>query len=262
MLVFSLASIAKTYASRVGDVRALADVSFEVRRGERVCVLGPSGAGKSSLLRILNATLRPTSGAVRAFERDVGAMSGAELRATRRRIGTIFQRPELVPSRSALVNALAGRLGHWSLGRTLASTVRPAAGDIARAERALEAVGLSDKRDARADELSGGQQQRVSIARMLVQEPDVILADEPFASLDPALTDDIAQLLVRLAGESRRTLFATLHDTDLALRWFERIIAMKGGRVVFDLPVSDVSPEHLEALYATAPPGGSPAPEG
>jgi phosphonate transport system ATP-binding protein len=249
-VIYSLIHVGKTYGTRNGDVRALDELSFDVQKGERVALLGPSGAGKTTLFRLLNATLRPTNGKLEFDERDLTALPASELRAIRRRIGTIYQQPHLVPSLSALQNTLCGKLGSWSLRHTLRSMFRPNPHEAERAIAALESVGLADKRHARADELSGGQQQRLTIARVLMQDPDVILADEPFASLDPALTETVGSLLIDLVKNGKRTLVTTMHDVDLALRYFPRIIAIREGRVVFDKPAGDVDRRAIDALYA------------
>jgi phosphonate transport system ATP-binding protein len=217
-------------------------------------VIGPSGAGKTTLFRLLNGTLRPSRGVLRFDGQDVAGCSPQKARAMRRRIGTIHQQALLVPSLSVLDNTLAGALGSWSLIRALRTAIAPARADLGRALAALAQVGLTDKRDARADELSGGQQQRVAIARLVMQDPEVILADEPFAALDPALTDAIAALLGGLA-DAGRTLVCTLHDVALALRLFPRVIALRGGRVAFDLRSDAVSPGALDELYRGAPAG-------
>lgn len=248
-MIYSLKDITKNYQSRNGPVRALDRLTFDVQPFERVALLGPSGAGKTTLFRLLNATLRPTSGTLSFDGSDVGAMSSRELRQMRRRIGTIYQQHQLVPSLSAFDNTLCGKLGSWSLLETVRSAARPTKLDAEQAMAALEAVGLADKRNARADELSGGQQQRLTIARVLMQDPDVILADEPFASLDPALTESVASLLLELVRDGKRTLVATLHDVDLALRYFPRVAALRDARVLFDKAPSDVSREDLDALY-------------
>ncbi len=250
-MIYSLDAIAKQYSTRQGMVSALNGLTLEVRAGERLAMIGKSGSGKTTLFRLLNATLRSSVGAVHFKGQDVGRMSGRELRAMRRRIGTVYQQHQLVPSLSALDNTLCGRLGHWSLLHTMRSAWRPSGHDTAAAMHALESVGLSDKRYARADELSGGQQQRLAIARVLMQDAEVILADEPVASLDPALSETIISLLVRLANESGRTLIIALHDVELALRHFPRVVALRDGRVMFDAPSTDVHGDALDALYVT-----------
>jgi phosphonate transport system ATP-binding protein len=248
MEAFCLRGAGVTYRGRAGRVVALADVDLTIAPGERVALLGPSGAGKSTLLGLLNAMLRATRGTVLIGGRDAALLSGRALRTVRRGIGTIFQQPGLVPSLSALDNVLAGRLPHWSLLATARNWVRPAAAEVARAEAALAAVGLSGMSAARADELSGGQQQRVAIARALVQEPTAVLADEPFSALDPALTGRLAELISTVTRGL--TVVMALHDVDLALGWFPRIVGVQGGRVAFDLPASAVKKERLAALYA------------
>jgi phosphonate transport system ATP-binding protein len=258
-VIYRLDAVGKVYPARRGAVTSLASVSFAVAPGERVAVIGPSGAGKTTLFRLLNGTLRPSSGALRFDGRDVGSLSPREARAMRRRIGTIHQQSLLVPSLTVLDNTLCGALGAWSLVRALRTAISPAQADVDRAMAALERVGLADKRDARADELSGGQQQRVAIARLVMQDPEVILADEPFASLDPALADTIAELLLGLAGAGR-TLVCTLHDVERALRLFPRVIALRGGRLAFDAPSREVSPGALDELYRGAPPAAAPLP--
>lgn len=249
-MIYSLKDISKSYGARNGAVQALHGLTFDVQKGERVALLGPSGAGKTTLFRLFNATLRPTGGILRFDGRDLTAMSGSDLRSTRRRIGTIYQQPHLVPTLSALDNTLCGRLGSWSLIHTLGNIIRPSQGDNKQAIAALESVGLADKQNARADELSGGQQQRLTIARVLMQDPEVILADEPFASLDPALTETVGLLLVNIVTNGKRTLVATMHDVELALHLFPRIIGIREGRIVFDKPSVKVDREAITALYA------------
>jgi phosphonate transport system ATP-binding protein len=251
--MYELRHAGHVYASRTGAVRALQDVSLRIGRGERLALLGPSGAGKSTLLRLLNATLRPTSGSLTFEGRDVAGMSAGDLRALRRRVGTVFQQPALVPSLSALQNALCGRLGSWTLLHSLRALLAPARADAGAGLAALETVGLLGKSAARADELSGGQQQRVAIARVLVQDPQVVLADEPFASLDPTLTAQLSELLFGVA--QGRTLVAAMHDVDLALRLFPRVVGLRGGRVVFDRPAQNVAPGMLAELYTLAAKG-------
>src|SRR5215467_9628667 len=162
---YLLDAVGKEYVARRQTVWALQDVSLSVQKGEVLAVLGGSGAGKTTLFRLLNATLRPTSGSLRLDGRELGALSSADLRRTRRRIGTICQPHNLVPSLTVLQNTLCGCLGRWSLVETMRSVLSPAKADVEQALSANESVGLADKRDAYAGELSGGEQQRVAIAR-------------------------------------------------------------------------------------------------
>jgi phosphonate transport system ATP-binding protein len=249
-MIYRLEGMGKVYPTRHGPVSALCGVNFGILEGEQVALLGPSGAGKTTLFRLLNATLRATTGNLSFAGEDVQRMSGRELRAMRRRIGTIYQQHHLVPSLTALENTLCGNLGKWSLLHTVRSALRPARKEVEQAMTALEMVGLADKCRARADELSGGQQQRLAIARVLMQDPDVILADEPLASLDPALAESIASLLFALTQDRKRTLIVTLHDVEMALRYFPRIIALRGGCIAFDTTPDELNREALEKLYA------------
>ncbi|HUM11533.1 MAG TPA: ATP-binding cassette domain-containing protein [Myxococcaceae bacterium] len=247
-MTFSLRGVRRRFHGRAGPVAALDRVSLEVAPGERLVVLGPSGAGKTTLFGVLNTTLRPSEGTVRFEGQEVMGLSRRSLRAVRRRIGTVFQQPRLVPSLTVRQNALLGRVGHWSLADALRSWVRPSGEDLARVDAALAAVGLQRRATARADELSGGEQQRVAIARVLVQEPAAVLADEPFSSLDPALRESMGELLLGVAARGR-TLVAVMHDVDFALRHFPRVVGLGAGRVLFDLPTAQVTPSLLEQLY-------------
>lgn len=227
---------------------ALDGISFKVDRAERVALIGPSGAGKTTLFRLLNCTLRPNSGRIRINGEDVETLRGKRLRRARRRIGTVYQQHNLVPRLKVIHNVLAGQLGQWSTLRALFSLAKPLDIDLAR--RALEQVSIPDKIFERTDELSGGQQQRVAIARVLVQDPDVILADEPVSSVDPTLASTIVRLLVDISRDTRKTLLVSLHSVDLALAYFPRIIGIKDGVAVFDLPPDKISESMLEDLYA------------
>ncbi|MEK6406704.1 MAG: phosphonate ABC transporter ATP-binding protein [Acidobacteriota bacterium] len=249
-MIYRLEEVSKSYATRNGTVPSICGVNFGVVEGEHLALLGPSGAGKTTLFRLLNATLRATAGSLTFAGEEVERMSGRELRAMRKRIGTIYQQHHLVPSLTALENTLCGNLGRWSLLHTIRSTFQPSKQEVDEAMSALEMVGLADKYCCRADELSGGQQQRLAIARVLMQDPDVILADEPMASLDPVLAESIATLLLTLAQDRKRTLIVTLHDVEMALRYFPRIIALREGRIAFDTTPDQVSRDALDALYA------------
>jgi len=227
---------------------AVDDASFRIQPGEIVAIIGPSGAGKTTLFRLLNATLRPTSGNLCLGEEDLTQVSPRRLRQLRRRIGTVYQQHNLVPQLRVVHNVLAGNLGRWSLAKALCSLLLPR--DLARGQQALEQVGIPEKIYARTAHLSGGQQQRVAIARVLVQDPDVILADEPVASVDPTLGQAIMRLLVHLAEKSHKTLIVNLHAVSLALELFPRVIGFRQGRVLFDLPADAVTEQVLAHLYA------------
>lgn len=231
-----------------GHLIAVDDVSLKITPGEQVAIIGPSGAGKTTLFRLLNLTLRPDGGQLCLGDLDVGDLHGRPLRAARRRIGTIYQQHNLVPRLPVVHNVLAGRLGAWSEWRALWSLLRPQ--NLDAATDALSQVGIPEKLYARTDELSGGQQQRVAIARVLVQHPDVILADEPVASVDPKLAHSIVKLLVEISQTSAKTLVMNLHSVELALTYFPRIVGFREGRVRFDRSPRELTEQILAQLYA------------
>lgn len=245
-MIYSLENVCKCFSS----VTALEGVTFDVKQGEQLAVLGPSGSGKSTLFRLLNATLRPSSGSLSFDGSETTQMSTNTLRSMRRRTATIYQQHNLVPSLTALENTLTGALGRWSLWHTLCNNVLPAREDADRALDALELVSLADKRHTRASELSGGQQQRVAIARALMQSPDVILADEPIASLDPELSRSILDLLVRIASDRARTLIVALHSVELAKECMPRLVALQQGKVFFDASPPDIAVDQWRCLYS------------
>jgi phosphonate transport system ATP-binding protein len=250
--VYRLEGITKVFN---GSLTAVNGVDLKVGPGEKVAVIGPSGAGKTTLFRILNLTVRQTSGKLWISGEEVGEMRGGRLRGFRRKIGTVYQQHNLVSRLLVVHNVLAGRLGAWSLFRAVRSLIRPSGEDVQAAHQALSQVGISEKLWARTDELSGGQQQRVAIARVLLQNPDVILADEPVSSVDPSLAHGIVKLLVELSRDFRKTLIMNLHSVDLALAFFPRIIGFRNGRVAFDRSPDNVSDDFLAALYAGRNPG-------
>jgi phosphonate transport system ATP-binding protein len=245
--VYALDGIRKVFAA---GAAALDDISLTVGRREHVAFIGPSGAGKTTLFRILNLTLRPTAGRLRFDGRDAAGLSDAGLRQARTRIGTIYQQQNLVGRLRVVHNVLAGNLGRWTAAQALASLALPR---VAPAERALAQVGIPEKLWARTDELSGGQQQRVAIARVLVQDPDIILADEPVSSVDPSLAVSIVGLLRDLSARADKTLCMNLHSVELALAYFPRIVGIRDGRVQFDLAPDKVTDELLGELYAGHP---------
>lgn len=226
---------------------ALDAVTLTVQPGEHVACVGPSGAGKTTLFRLLNLTLAPTAGRLCFGGTDVRQLQGRSLRTTRRRIGTIYQQHNLVPRLRVVHNVLAGRLGSWPVWKSLLSLLRPV--ELERAAETLTRVGIPDRLYDRTDRLSGGQQQRVAIARVLVQNPDVILADEPVSSVDPTLARSIVQLLVERSQAGNKTLLMNLHSVELALQYFPRIVGVQTGKLAFDLPSQEVTDRVLTALY-------------
>ena len=226
---------------------ALDGIDLVVRQGEFVVVLGRSGAGKTTFLRALNRLVEPTAGTVRVAGRAVTGAGVAELREIRRQIGMVFQQFNLVRRASVIENVLAGRLGYVP---PLPSVMgRFPADDRALARACLAQVGLAHLADRRADTLSGGEQQRVAIARALAQRPAVILADEPTASLDPALTGSIMDILKTINVEHGLTLVVSQHQLETARAYATRIVGFRQGRVAFDWPPSAVTPAVAGAIY-------------
>jgi phosphonate transport system ATP-binding protein len=247
---------ARGAAVSYGSVRALEHVDLRVEPGERVALIGPSGAGKSSLIALLGGSLAPADGHVAVLGRDLTRASPRERRAVQRRLGTVRQQFDLAGQLRVVHNVNAGRLGEWSLLRAALSLLAPR--DVARVREALAQVGIEDKLYERTDRLSGGQQQRVAIARVLVQEPLAILADEPIASLDPARGAEIVGLMVALSERRGTTLVVSLHDVDVALGRFARVVALREGRVAYDGPAAGLSDGFMRELYATERDGAGP----
>lgn len=227
--------------------RALHEVSFTVEDGEFVAIIGLSGAGKSTLLRCINRLIEPTSGRVIWNGIDITAASPRELRKIRRQIGMIFQQFNLVKRATVLTNVLTGRLGYVSPWLSLLGYFPPS--EVQRAMRALERVGLADLADKRADELSGGQQQRVGIARALMQEPRLLLADEPVASLDPVLAHSILRYIEELNRKDGVTVLCSLHFLDLVHRYATRVIGLKDGIKVFDGRPDEIDDHRFKEIY-------------
>lgn len=243
---FALDGVGLTHAN---GYTALADISLQAAKGERIALIGPSGAGKTSLISVLGTALTPSDGQAKVLDFDLFRASTAAITTLRARIGTVHQAPP-IPARQRVVTAvLAGRLGQWPWWKSLASLLYPL--DVAGAREMLERVDLADKLFARCDQLSGGQLQRVGIARVLYQQPELILADEPVSALDPALALATVRLLVDEAGRRGATLVASLHAVDLALSCFPRIVGIKAGGIAFDLPAEEVSESLLHELYAS-----------
>ncbi|MPZ12942.1 MAG: phosphonate ABC transporter ATP-binding protein [Chloroflexi bacterium] len=234
---------------------ALCGVSLVLRAGEMACVLGSSGSGKSTLMRCVAGLIEPTHGAVWINGRPMTSAGERERRRLRGHMGFIFQQFNLVGRLSVMTNVLIGRLGRvspaWAILHQFGRS------DRACAYRALESVGLAEKARQRADTLSGGQQQRVAIARVLAQEPFLVLADEPVSSLDPRLADSVLGHLLRINREDGVTTLLNLHTVELARRYADRIIGLGQGQVVFDGPVHALDHDALELIYGPAGETGS-----
>jgi phosphonate transport system ATP-binding protein len=226
---------------------ALRDVSFEVPDGQFLAIVGLSGSGKSTLLRCINRLVEPTSGEIWWNDTPVSQVTGEELRRARRRIGMIFQQFNLVLRSTVLTNVLSGRLGYVSPLASVLNRFSPA--DMERAFASLKRVGIADKAYNRADELSGGQQQRVGIARALMQEPELVLADEPVASLDPVLAHSIMQHLQRINREDGITVLCSLHFLDLVQQYGDHVIALNEGRLVFEGAPSEIDDVRFKEIY-------------
>jgi len=220
-----------------------------VRKGELVIVLGGNGSGKTTLLRCIARTLMPTQGEVWLNGTDLTALQGERLRRARLALAMISQHASLVRRRSVLANVATGSLGrHYTLRTALGGLP---ASELEAARRHLADVGLADLALQRAGTLSGGQAQRVAIARALAQRPGVLLADEPIASLDPEAAEDIMRLLRRLAGEENLAVLCVLHQVEFAYKYADRVVGLRDGRIVFDLPCAEVSRDAVRRLYTS-----------
>lgn len=241
--MLKIENVSKTYPT---GTQALKDVSFDVQDGEFLVVIGLSGSGKSTLLRCINRLIDPTSGKITWDGVDITAASPAELRSIRKHIGMVFQQFNLVKRSSVMTNVLAGRLGYVNSWLSLLG-IWPQE-EKEKAIKALTRVGIADKAYNRADALSGGQQQRVGIARALMQEPKIILADEPVASLDPVLSHSILQYLEQLNKEGI-TVICSLHFLDLVHRYATRVVALKDGVKVFEGLPAQIDRAKFKEIY-------------
>ncbi|TKC19228.1 phosphonate ABC transporter ATP-binding protein [Robertmurraya kyonggiensis] len=224
---------------------ALSSLSFSVKKGERIALIGPSGAGKTTLLNTIATFIKPDEGQILIDE--LGSSELDDRKKLSRKIGMIRQQFDLVHQLPVVHNVLAGKLGQWGFFKSLWSLIFPQEKSLAL--RALERVGLKDKLYEKTANLSGGEQQRVALARLLVQSPEIILADEPVASLDPARAEDVLSMLTKLVIEENQTLITSLHSVEYAKKYFTRIIALRDGAVFFDLPVDEIQAENLASLY-------------
>jgi phosphonate transport system ATP-binding protein len=241
--VFKLRRVGKTF----GSFQALSDIDLQVAEGEQVALVGPSGAGKSTLIGLLNGTLSPSAGELSVLGHDLSQLRPHARRAVQRQIGTIYQQFYLTDNLRVIHNVNAGQLGRWSLLKALVSLVWPS--DVKTAARALEQVGIPEKLYERTGRLSGGQQQRVAMARVLVQDPQVILADESISSLDPERSREIMNLLRELSRQTGKTLVTSVHAFQFAQSHFDRVVGLRDGRILFDSPANQVTPGMAESLY-------------
>ena len=230
-----------------GNVQALDNVSFNVKQGEFLAVIGLSGSGKSTLLRCINRLVEPTDGEVIWDGTDITNASQDELRRIRRQIGMIFQHFNLVERSKVLTNVLAGRLGYTNPAMSIVNKFSK--NDIEMAYKQLDRVGIREQANKRADELSGGQQQRVSIARAMMQNPRIILADEPVASLDPVLAHSIMQYLEKINKEDGVTIICSLHFLDLVHRYANRAVALNAGQLMFDGSPKEIDDAKFKDIY-------------
>ena len=242
--MLKLVDLEKRYNS--GEA-ALKGINLEIQSGEVIGLIGPSGAGKSTLIRCVNRLVEPTKGSILLHDDDLCKLSKSGLRQERRRIGMIFQEYALVERLTVMENVLSGRLGHMGFWNSWIRHFNTE--DIAQAYELLDRVGLKGKENNRADELSGGQRQRVGIARALIQKPELMLIDEPTASLDPKTSRQIMRLIIELCRENGLAAIVNIHDVVLATEFLPRIVGLRAGSVVFDGPSKDVNTEVLTRIY-------------
>ena len=242
--MLTITNLEKRY--KAGD-RALKGVSMTLAPGDIVGLIGPSGAGKSTLIRCVNRLVDPTAGSIRLGNIDLTTLDGPALRKARRRIGMIFQEYALVERLTVMENVLSGRLGYVGFWQSWFRRFPEA--DVQRAFSLLERVGLIDHVDKRADALSGGQRQRVGIARALAQDPELLLIDEPTASLDPKTSRQVMRLILELCTERKLAAIVNIHDVALAQMFLPRIVGLRAGEIVYDGPASGLNAEVLTRIY-------------
>ncbi|WP_442593536.1 phosphonate ABC transporter ATP-binding protein [Neobacillus sp. D3-1R] len=239
--ILEVKNLGKTFERKI----SLSSLSFSVKKGEKIAIIGPSGAGKTTLFNLLTGIVSPYEGTILIDGQALDYWQRKKQLANK--VGVIRQQFDLVESLPVIQNVLVGRLKDWGFFKSLWSFVFPQ--DKQVAYQALKRVGIEDKIYVRTSSLSGGEQQRVALARLLVQSPEIVLADEPVSSLDPARAEDVIKMLTKLADEDNQTLITTLHSVEFATKYFTRMIALKNGHLFFDLPSDEVTPSLLEDLY-------------
>jgi phosphonate transport system ATP-binding protein len=242
--MLTITDLVKEYPT---GLRALHGVSLSVGEPQVVAIIGPSGAGKSTLIRCVNRLVEPTAGSIRLGDSEITGLGRSDLRRARRRMGMIFQEYNLVERLTVMENLLSGRLGYVSFWRSYSRRYPP--DDVAAAYRLLDRVGLAGYENARADALSGGQRQRVGIGRALMQDPDLLLVDEPTASLDPKTSRQIMRIIVELAHERGTPTLLNIHDVPLAQAHADRIVGLAAGRIVFDGKPDELTEAVLTEIY-------------
>jgi phosphonate transport system ATP-binding protein len=246
MSILSIRDLKVRYSASGPEI--LKGISFDVEADDFFAIIGPSGAGKSTLIRCINRLVEPKSGSINLYGEDVLKLSARQLRRTRRNIGMIFQEFNLVDRMSVMDNVLSGRLGY--MGNFSALFKLFSKQDIARALSVLDRVGLSDQIDKRADQLSGGQRQRVGIARALMQDPKLLLLDEPTSSLDPKISREVMALIMEIAKEYEVPVLCNIHDVQLAMEFCNKIIGLQDGIKMFDGPTAEMNEDRLSEIYA------------
>lgn len=241
MLNLSVDHVTKTF----DETKAIDDVSFEIKAGEIIALVGPSGSGKSTLMNLIVRMTPPTEGCITIDGQDIQKIE--KVKEFAKQVGMLRQQFDLINNLSVINNVLVGRFNEWGFGKSLWSMIKVQDKDLA--ETALRKVGLADKIYERTANLSGGEQQRVAIARILLQNPSIILADEPVSALDPTNAHNILRLLIGLVKSQNKTLIASMHSIDLAREYFDRLIGINEGKIIFDEPTNQVTDEMLSQLY-------------
>ena len=241
--VFELENVTHNF----GNLTVLKNINLKISLGEKVALIGLSGAGKSTLISLLNGTLFPSQGIVKILGKNSKKLSANKLRQLQQKIGTIYQQFHLVDNLKVIHNVNAGHLGRWSFFQAAFSLMFPL--EIDTALKALTQVGIPEKIYFKTNQLSGGQQQRVALARVIVQNPLIILADEPVSNLDQKLSQEVMNILTYMSNSNGKTLVVSLHSLELAISYCDRLIGLRQGEIIFDAAPQDISPEMISKLY-------------